>query len=87
MRTIKYSHQFVKDWKKAKKTPFACNIQKLMEMVIANPFQTPPSYEKLRGYENTIRAVLMNSIGWFMSLSEIRLNSPAVGAITSKKQI
>ena len=53
MKTIKYSHQFIKDWKKAKKTPFARNIQKLMEMVIANPFQAPPSYEKLRGYENT----------------------------------
>lgn len=53
MRTIKYSHQFVKDWKKAKKTPFACNIQKLIALVIANPFQTPPPYEKLRGYENT----------------------------------
>ena len=53
MRTIKYSNRLVKDWKKAKKTPFARNIQKLMEMVIANPFQTPPPYEKLRGYENT----------------------------------
>ena len=53
MKTIKYSHQFIKDWKKAKKMPFARNIQKLMALVIANPFQTPPPYEKLRGYGNT----------------------------------
>lgn len=53
MTTVKYSRQFVRDWKKAEKTSLWRNIQKLMELVIQNPFQTPPPYEKLKGYEHT----------------------------------
>lgn len=45
--------QFQKDLEKAKHTFLLSKIKKLIEIVKANPFQTPPPYEKLKGEEAT----------------------------------
>ena len=52
MRNVIYTKQFCKDWRKARKTPLARAIEKLMALIQNNPFQNPPPYEKLRGYEH-----------------------------------
>ena len=53
MRNVIYTKQFCKDWRKARKTPLARAIEKLVALIQNNPFQNPPPYEKLRGYEHT----------------------------------
>ena len=53
MRNVIYTKQFCKDWRKARKTPLARTIEKLVALIQNNPFQNPPPYEKLRGYEHT----------------------------------
>ena len=50
---VKYSRTFKKHWAKARRTEFARTIEKLVNIVLKNPFQNPPPYEKLRGYEHT----------------------------------
>ena len=47
---VSHSHRFKKHWAKARHTEFAHTIKELVEIVLINPFQTPPPYEKLRGH-------------------------------------
>lgn len=44
-----YTKQFQRDIKKAQGTLLIPKIERLIEIVRRNPFQTPPPYEKLRG--------------------------------------
>lgn len=50
---VKYSRTFKKHWAKARRTEFAHAIEKLVNIVLKNPFQNPPPYEKLCGCQNT----------------------------------
>ena len=50
---VVFTAQFRKDLEKAKRTYIASKIRKLIAIVKNNPFQTPPPYEKLRGYPNS----------------------------------
>ena len=43
----------MQDIEKAKNTHIFPKIKRLIEIVSKNPFQTPPPYEKLKGYRNT----------------------------------
>lgn len=52
MKTI-FKNRFLRDLEKAKGTHLLPKIKQLIAVVSKNPFQTPPPYEKLRGYENT----------------------------------
>ena len=45
--------QFRKDYAAAKRTVLFHKIDELVTLVLRNPFQIPPPYEKLRGYEHT----------------------------------
>ena len=47
-----YTKQFQRDIKKAQSTFLIPKIERLIEIVRRNPFQNPPPYEKLSGYEN-----------------------------------
>ena len=50
---IVYSKQSYKDYEKLKQYPQLVEIVKaLVELLKRNPFETPPSYEKLIGFEN-----------------------------------
>jgi len=46
---IVYTKQAQKDAKKVSQSGFKSKAQKLIEVVKENPFQNPPSYEKLVG--------------------------------------
>ena len=46
---IVYSKQAKKDAKKLTASKLEKKAQKLIEIIALNPFQTPPSYEKLSG--------------------------------------
>ena len=48
-----YRNRFIKDLERAKYTPFLAEIKRLIALVLENPFQTPPPYEKLSGRERT----------------------------------
>ena len=50
---IVFQKQFLRDIEKAKNTHLLPKIQHLIAIVSKNPFQNPPPYEKLRGYEHT----------------------------------
>ena len=50
---VKYSRVFKKHWAKARRTEFARTIEELVNIVLKNPFQNPPPYEKLHGCQNT----------------------------------
>lgn len=52
MKTI-FKKRFLRDIEKAKNTHLFPKIKQLIELVSKNPFQTPPPYEKLQGYDNT----------------------------------
>ena len=52
MKTI-FKNRFLRDLEKAKGPHSLSKIKQLISIVSKNPFQTPPPYEKLRGYENT----------------------------------
>ncbi|MBR1843818.1 MAG: Txe/YoeB family addiction module toxin [Opitutales bacterium] len=52
MKTI-FKKRFLQDIEKAKSTHVFPKIKQLIEIVSKNPFQTPPPYEKLKGYRNT----------------------------------
>ena len=43
----------MRDIEKAKNTHLLSKIKHLIAIVSKNPFQNPPPYEKLRGYEHT----------------------------------
>lgn len=49
MWVIKYSKQAVKDGKKIEQSNLKQNVIQLIEILKTNPFQNPPSYEKLVG--------------------------------------
>ena len=50
---IVYSKQSFKDYEKLKQFPkLVEKIKALIELLKKNPFETPPSYEKLIGFEN-----------------------------------
>jgi Txe/YoeB family toxin of Txe-Axe toxin-antitoxin module len=50
---IVFKKQFMRDIEKAKNTHLLSKIKHLIAIVSKNPFQNPPPYEKLRGYEHT----------------------------------
>lgn len=50
---IVYSKQSFKDYEKLKQFPKLIEkVKALIELIKKNPFETPPSYEKLIGFEN-----------------------------------
>ena len=50
---IVYSKQSFKDYEKLKQFPKLIEkVKALIELLKKNPFETPPSYEKLIGFEN-----------------------------------
>ena len=50
---IVFKKQFMRDIEKARNTHLLPKIKRLIAIVSKNPFQNPPPYEKLRGYEHT----------------------------------
>lgn len=52
MKTI-FKKRFLQDIEKAKNTHVSPKIRQLIEIASKNSFQTPPPYEKLKGYRNT----------------------------------
>ena len=51
--TPKFTKQFQRDYDRAKHSHLSEKINILIRIVSDNPFQNPPPYEKLRGYEHT----------------------------------
>lgn len=50
---IVFSKQSFKDYEKLKQYPkLVEKVKALIELLSKNPFETPPSYEKLVGFEN-----------------------------------
>ncbi len=50
---IVFSKQSFKDYEKLKQYPkLVEKVKALIELLSNNPFETPPSYEKLVGFEN-----------------------------------
>ncbi len=49
MRTLYFTHQAEKDGKKLKAAGLKGKAELLLEILKADPFQTPPPYEKLVG--------------------------------------
>lgn len=50
---IVFSKQSFKDYEKLKQFPkLVEKVKALIELLKKNPFETPPSYEKLIGFEN-----------------------------------
>ena len=50
---IRYSKQSFKDYEKLKEYPnLLKKVQSLVKILQENPFQTPPAYEKLIGFDN-----------------------------------
>ena len=50
---VMFSKQSYKDYDKLKQYPnLVKKVQALVELLKENPFTTPPSYEKLIGFEN-----------------------------------
>ena len=50
---IVYSKQSYKDYEKLKQFPTLVEkVKSLIELISNNPYQTPPAYEKLIGFEN-----------------------------------
>ena len=51
--TPKFTKQFQRDYDRAKHSHLSEKINILIHIVSDDPFQNPPPYEKLRGYEHT----------------------------------
>ena len=50
---IVYTKQSYKDYEKLKQFPkLVDKVKALIELLSRNPFETPPTYEKLIGFEN-----------------------------------
>ena len=65
MMNAVYRNRFIKDLEKARYAPFLAEIKRLIALVLENPFQTPPPYEKLSGRERTYSyGELTDSIDW-----------------------
>ncbi|GHU56392.1 addiction module protein [Clostridia bacterium] len=52
MYKLEFSKQAVKDGKRIQETGLMPKIQVLLDILRENPYQNPPPYEKLKGYEN-----------------------------------
>ena len=50
--TIKYTKQVVNDSLKIKAAGLKGKVQRLLDLIAENPYTTPPSYEKLLGFQN-----------------------------------
>ena len=81
-----YTKQFQRDIKKAQSTLLIPKIERLIEIVRRNPFQNPPPYEKLSGYENWFQDVSMNNIVWCIFSAPKRRFLSAVGDIMSRER-
>ena len=56
-----FSKQSYKDYEKLKQYPYLVEKAKaLVELLIDNPYTTPPTYEKLIGFENVYSRRLNN---------------------------
>jgi toxin YoeB len=53
MYKIVLTHQAVKDVRKLEQAGLKPKAVDLLRVMRKNPFQNPPSYEKLEGYDNT----------------------------------
>jgi Txe/YoeB family toxin of toxin-antitoxin system len=53
MYNITLTHQAVKDARKVEQAGLKSKVASLLGIIRQNPFQNPPSFEKLQGYENT----------------------------------
>jgi toxin YoeB len=53
MYNITLTRQAVKDAQKLEQAGFKPKTVSLLRIIQQNPFQNPPPYEKLQGYENT----------------------------------
>jgi len=53
MYNIIFTRQAEKDAQKLEQTGLKTKTVSLLRIIQQNPFQNPPSYEKLKGYENT----------------------------------
>jgi Txe/YoeB family toxin of toxin-antitoxin system len=53
MYSINLTRQAVKDAKKLEQAGLKPKTVNLLRIIRQNPFQNPPPYEKLQGYENT----------------------------------
>ena len=60
MYNVKYSKQSLKDKEKLSKTHLYEKAKTLIEIIKNNPFQTPPSYEKLVGDLSSIYSRRIN---------------------------
>lgn len=49
---IEFANQFKNDLKKIRKSKYFDSFLRLYNIVINNPYQTPPPYEKLKGLCN-----------------------------------
>ena len=49
---VVFSKQSHKDFEKLKQYPFIEKVKSLVALLKDNPYMTPPSYEKLIGYQN-----------------------------------
>ena len=50
---IVWTKQSYKDYEKLRQYPvLVTKVQALVELISKNPFETPPSYEKLIGFDN-----------------------------------
>jgi Txe/YoeB family toxin of Txe-Axe toxin-antitoxin module len=53
MYNILFTRQAYKDAQKIEKAGLKLKAAALLKILRDNPFQNPPSYEKLKGYDNT----------------------------------
>ena len=53
MYKISLTHQAVKDAQKLEQAGLKSKTVSLLKIIRINPYQNPPSYEKLKTYENT----------------------------------
>lgn len=49
---IKYSNPSIKQLKKIKEKGLINNVEKLINIIKQNPYQNPPSFEKLIGFDS-----------------------------------
>ena len=72
----------MRDIEKAKNTHLLPKIKHLIAIVSKNPFQNPPPYEKLRGYEHThSRRINKQHRFVYMLQTEMKLLLRAVGIL------
>ncbi len=50
--SIKYTKQVTVDSVKVKRAGLKKKVQRLLDLIAKNPYATPPSFEKLLGFQN-----------------------------------